>query len=485
MRGSTLGVAFPYSQRRNGRYRYRRPVSPELQPIIGKTELTRALGETVKEAQRNWGTAHQEIEHILAGARRTLAGEGDRSDGLGNSEFAEYRRLERRLREAGFDPASGVAVDAVGAAEDQPERGLLADELADSFPIDPDTGEADIPAQDLAFIRALNNGLGRVPVPTLKNAAKLYIDEKAKGDTRKAKADRQRVGRVMEKALDVLGGDRPIDRIRRADAIRIRDRLLADYKSQATARRYLAPLKALVADALWKTEHDKTVTDPFIGVTVVVDGNPLDNRRPFTADELTAIQGRIRTSANADLLDIWTVLELTGCRLSEVRGLDRGDVFLDAAIPHVRVRWTPDRRLKTKASDRDVPLHPEATAALRRALARAGDGRHVFPAYMYDGAGEALSGALMKHVRAVTDDPLAVTHSLRHNMEDRLLIGLVAADLADRFIGHSSSEHKMRQRYGGREGLLRAKATALAMAFPEMAASAPQDAPQEPPAASL
>jgi integrase len=240
-----------------------------------------------------------------------------------------------------------------------------------------------------------------------------------------------------------------------------------------------------VKDALWKTEHDQTVTDPFSGVTVVVDGNPMDARRPLTIEELIAIRERVRSSANADLLDIWTVLEFTGCRLSEVRGLDRKDVILDASCPFIRVRWTDDRRLKTKASDRDVPLHPEAVAALHRALGRSGASQHVFPAYMYDGAGEALSGALMKHVRAVTDDPLAVTHSLRHNIEDRLLIAQVAADLADRFIGHSSSEHKMRQRYGGREGLLRAKAKALAMAFPEIAASAPQDAPQEPPAASL
>ncbi len=68
-----MGVAFPYSQLRKGRYRYRRPVSLELQSVIGKTELTRALGETVKEAQRNWGTAHQEVERIFADGRPAVA----------------------------------------------------------------------------------------------------------------------------------------------------------------------------------------------------------------------------------------------------------------------------------------------------------------------------------------------------------------------------------------------------------------------------
>lgn len=483
MRGPILGIKFPYSQSRpGGRFRYRRPVPPELQAIVGKDTLTRALGASKKEAIGNWGTAHREIEAILAAARRTLAGDTGHTDGLGDSDLANHLRVERRLREAGFDPHERPT------DETDPRRSLLADEIVDSLPIDPDTGEAIISGHNLAFVRALNNGLGRQPVPTLKDAARLYVGEKAKGDTRKEKADRQRVDRVMAKALDVLGGDRPIDRIRLDDALKIRDRLLADYKTRATARRYLAPLKALVAYALWRGEHNKTVTDPFSGVTVVVDGNPMDDRRPFTDEELTAIRGSIRASANADLLDIWTVLEFTGCRLSEVRGLGRSEVFLDEDIPYIAIRWTSDRRLKTKASDRDIPLHPEAVAALRRALGRAGGGRHVFPAFMYDGAGEALSGALMRHVRVVTDDPLAAVHSLRHNMLDWLLTAAPAlADLTSRLLGHGNSGDaaRMRKTYGGRRGLLRAQAEMLAMAFPEMASSAPQDAPDGPPAASL
>ena len=46
----------------------------------------------------------------------------------------------------------------------------------------------------------------------------------------------------------------------------------------------------------------------------------------------------------------------TGMRLSEATGLARDDIVLDAHIPHVNVRSHPWRRLKTKGSERLVPL---------------------------------------------------------------------------------------------------------------------------------
>lgn len=242
MRGSVLGIKFRYTQRRDGSIRYRRPVPPELRAIIDKGELTRVLGASKKEAISNWGVAHREVEGLFADARRALVGETGATDGFGDSEFAEYRGLERRLREAGFDPSVGITVSAEDMPEDHPERILLADALVDSYPVDPATGEANVPEQEVAFIRALNNGMPPRPAPTLADAAKLYLAEKVKGTDRKATASRQRVDRIMSKALDVLGGDRRIDLIRRTDALKIRDRLLSDYEKPATAKRYMVPL---------------------------------------------------------------------------------------------------------------------------------------------------------------------------------------------------------------------------------------------------
>ena len=46
----------------------------------------------------------------------------------------------------------------------------------------------------------------------------------------------------------------------------------------------------------------------------------------------------------------------TGMRLSEAAGLASDDIVLDADIPHINVRPHPWRRLKTKGSERLVPL---------------------------------------------------------------------------------------------------------------------------------
>lgn len=458
-----MGIKFPYTQQRDGGViRYRRPVPPDLQPTIGKANITRVLGASKKEAAGNWGAAHREVEAILAEARATLIGipPVGRDDG----EYAAHQRLELRLAAAGFD---GIAVPTVASPdlpEDNIDRSLLADQLLDSFPLDPETGEPVVPASDLAFIRALNNGLPARPAPTLTNAAKAYLAEKVKGDDRKAKASRQRVARVMARALDVLGGDRGIDLIRRTDALKIRDRLLRDYSKAATAKRYLNPLKALVKHGIWEAELG--TASPFDGVTIEVAGVAQEERRPFTQGEMLAIRERIRASGNADLFDIWTLLEFTGCRLQEIGGLSKSEVFLGSSpCGHLQLRWTETRRLKTKSSARDVPLLQPAIEATERALARSGSSAAVFPKYASDGAGEVLSATLMKHVRAVVGDPLAVTHSLRHSMQDALLGAQVPEDVIDRLLGHGPGAG-MSRRYGGKAGVLAVTSAALAKAFP-------------------
>ena len=46
----------------------------------------------------------------------------------------------------------------------------------------------------------------------------------------------------------------------------------------------------------------------------------------------------------------------TGCRLAEIAGLLKSDVFLDDDIPHIVIRPHPHRRFKNRTSERVVPL---------------------------------------------------------------------------------------------------------------------------------
>ena len=64
----------------------------------------------------------------------------------------------------------------------------------------------------------------------------------------------------------------------------------------------------------------------------------------------------------------------TGLRRNELRQLQWGDVHLDAAQPHVRLRAATTKNHKAES----IPLHPELAAELRAARPAAGAGSPVF-----------------------------------------------------------------------------------------------------------
>jgi integrase len=59
--------------------------------------------------------------------------------------------------------------------------------------------------------------------------------------------------------------------------------------------------------------------------------------------------------------DYWMpiMLALTGARSSELGGLRLDDVHTNETIPYIRIFWNGERRVKTGASTRKLPVHPE------------------------------------------------------------------------------------------------------------------------------
>lgn len=56
----------------------------------------------------------------------------------------------------------------------------------------------------------------------------------------------------------------------------------------------------------------------------------------------------------------------TGCRPSELANIKPENIRLDAEVPHIRIRSTKDRELKSGASVRDIPLAGVALEAMRQ-----------------------------------------------------------------------------------------------------------------------
>ena len=112
----------------------------------------------------------------------------------------------------------------------------------------------------------------------------------------------------------------------------------------------------------------------------------------------------------------------TGLRLAEAVGALKDDIHIrPGEVPFIRVRPHPWRRLKTKSSERDVPLVGAALWAAQRILASQTQGPFAFPSYNSGAASQAnsASAALNKWMKSVTKSDYTI-HGFRHSLRDRL-----------------------------------------------------------------
>jgi integrase len=120
---------------------------------------------------------------------------------------------------------------------------------------------------------------------------------------------------------------------------------------------------------------------------------------------------------------VWLLLLLTGARLSEICNLERHEIFLDDEVPHIKIRevWEEGevvKSVKTAGSQRAIPLTPLAQMILRQALRETNQGQIFIGWFNNSNAASASLGKIVKKFR--DGNKSYVTHSLRHNMRDRL-----------------------------------------------------------------
>ena len=127
----------------------------------------------------------------------------------------------------------------------------------------------------------------------------------------------------------------------------------------------------------------------------------------------------------------------TGMRLAEAVGLTRDDIVRDDdGALFARVRPHPWRRLKTKGSEREVPLEGSARWAAERILDQQPTSQFAFPRYNKTNMtnANAASAALNKWMREHAPDGCSM-HSFRHSMRDRLRAVECPADIVDQIGG--------------------------------------------------
>ena len=225
-----------------------------------------------------------------------------------------------------------------------------------------------------------------------------------------------------------LAGDRDVGTYTREDAKLFVHHLQLRGNKTATIRRRINSLSAILNYAYAELDLDKR--NPFTRLIIRHEGQDASKRGTFTIEQLkNGYDTAIASGSQVKLL--MPLLGETGCRLAEIVGLELQDIDMENELIHIRPNAI--RRLKTRNSERTLPLLGYAKKAMKLALKQADD-RYLYPRYLRDGTCRAThaSNALGKWLKK---DFGPTAHSLRHTFRDRLRASGCPLEMIDQIGG--------------------------------------------------
>lgn len=441
------GVEF--GKKRGEAWAYRREVPADVRAAIGKTEWTKGLGRISKSAARI-ACAQLAAEHDAL-IERLRAGEGALDI---RAVEAEARVLLRATPDDQLATLGAYQADALARAINAHGDVFAAIRAYQSR-------DALFEAFGSPHGKALHNAMenaGRV-IPDRVTIRDVYArDKKLYGGDRDP--------RPAEAGLESFvtsAGNLDVRDIRKDDVIAwigaCRRRGLKD----STIRRRAEPMSAMVKR--WFRDHDLVRINPFaeLGLT----GGAATDRVPFNTKHLEAIDKHLASGdVRAAEVQQLRLMKGTGAGPSEICGLEKTDVILDAEVPHIWIRPNSIRSLKTKSRERRVPLVGEALEAMRAAMETA-EGPGVF--YQIDTFDKTTPSTRLNAVLRAAGIPKSrrlSAYSFRHGLKEALVQAGAREDLARYLLGHAGSD--IHHRYGAPAPLLREARDALAAAMAQL-----------------
>ena len=203
-----------------------------------------------------------------------------------------------------------------------------------------------------------------------------------------------------------------------------------------TVKRVFASIRAIINIAI--TEHGYDCSNAF-SKTFFPEEENISKRKPIPIEDIRAIQAKCM-EMDDDIRWLIALISDTGMRLGEAVGLLKEDIILEDDVPHVRLVPRPWRRLKTRGSQRDIPLVGASLWACKRLLEANDYSIFAFPRYCNKNTANAnsASGALNKWLQDYVPDG-CVIHSFRHSMRDRLRAVQCPSDMIDQIGGWSKA----------------------------------------------
>ena len=287
---------------------------------------------------------------------------------------------------------------------------------------------------------ANSEAFARTVIDVARDGRRYYL-----GDVRDMYAQRkegvreeQDIRRDWNLLIEHLGGDMPVESLRRHHATSFRDSL-GDL-ARDTISRYLGRIRAGLE--LYRKEVNRQFDNVFKDVDLSGIGKDPVERKPLSSAQASELVVKLTKKNDQNDIDrILLLLVATGARLGEIVGLRIEDIRNEASggITSINIVGHEKRRLKNKGSAREVPIVLFGLTALKtqqeEALALQSD--HLFPRYNRSAKTNAnsASAAVNKRLKALGFDEFSA-HHLRHTVKRLMRDAGVPQDLRDAVQGH-------------------------------------------------
>jgi integrase len=266
----------------------------------------------------------------------------------------------------------------------------------------------------------------------LSEACELYLRLKGVGKdkvfTRTANRNTQYVTKLL--------GDRPISSYSSNEASQFRDWCIEKGMGMKTVKRVFSSIRAIVNLAI--AEEGLDCSNAFAR-TYFPDDDNAQSRQPISIQDIRKVQSLCK-DIDDEMRWLIALISDTGMRLGEAAGLLKEDMKVHHPIPHIDLKPHSWRTLKTKGSQRLIPLTNEALWASRRLIEANNDSIFAFPRYCNETGCKAnsASGGLNKWLHQYVPEN-CVIHSFRHSLRDRLRAVECPSDIVDAIGGWKTS----------------------------------------------
>jgi integrase len=289
----------------------------------------------------------------------------------------------------------------------------------------------------LGLGNVIANDVKAVAAPTLSEATQQYLQLKGMS---KAKTFHQAALRNAGTVIEICG-DRVVTEYRTTDAGQVRDVLIDRGLNVLSVRRSFTTIKAIINLAI--AEHGLDMRNPFSSIFMPEADSK--KRLSIPVETIREIQ-QACYEIDDDRRWLITLISDTGMRLAEAAGLHIDDLHLDEDVPYMDIKPHPWRSLKTKGSQRQVPLVGASLWAAQR-IKQTASSTFAFDRYTdkKQCRANSASKALNKWMQTNFREDIVI-HGFRHALRDRLRAVQCPSEMIDQIGGWSSG--KIGEGYG-------------------------------------